>query len=131
MMSYFKKIAPVLRGNARAAQKMGNSIRIYLEGEAKVHFDEDDWEVLQDALTILPLGISPIELQILRALGEKKDNSLTYLAAKTGLTAACVRRDFELYLQKHNLMEISTAGRNLTEKGHLYLKALDKNHEKK
>jgi len=131
--SLLKEIAPILRGNARAAQKMGNSIRIYLEGEHKKHFDKKDWETLQDALSILPLGLSPIELQILRALGEKKDNSLTYLAAKTGLTKACVQRDFELYLQKHNLMEISTAGRNLTEKGHLYLKKLDEknDHEKK
>ena len=32
--------------------------------------------------------------------------------------------DFEMYLQKHNLMEITTAGRRITTKGGEYLKTL-------
>ena len=120
-----KEIAPVLRGNARAAQKMANNMNSYLKRTKGNKFTKKDWATLKHALGILPLGISRIELQILRALAEKKESSLTNLSAKTGLTVQCIRQDFELYIQKHNLMEITTGGRSLTMAGHKYLKNLD------
>ena len=119
------EIAPVLRGNARAAQKMANNMKSYLQRKKDSKFVRKHWEELKHALGILPLGISRIELQILRALAEKKESSLTNLSAKTGLTVQCIRQDFELYIQKHNLMEITTGGRSLTSVGHNYLKDLD------
>jgi len=120
-----QEIAPVLRGNARAAQKMANNMNSYLQRTKGKRFGAKDWKELKHALGILPLGISRIELQILRALAENKESSLTNLSAKTGLTVQCIRQDFELYIQKHNLMEITTGGRCLTMAGHKYLKNLD------
>ena len=119
------EIAPVLRGNARAAQKMANNMKSYLLRTKGKKFSVKDWKALKYALGILPLGISRIELQILRALAEKKESSLTNLSAKTGLTVQCIRQDFELYIQKHNLMQIATGGRSLTSVGHKYLEDLD------
>ena len=121
-----KDIAPVLRGNARAGQKMANNIDAYLKSKSKRSFGVKDWDNLKYALGILPLGLSRIELQLLRILNKSKECSLTNLAAKTGLTPDCLRRDFEMYLQKHSLMEISTTGRNITVKGQKYLENLDK-----
>jgi Holliday junction resolvasome RuvABC ATP-dependent DNA helicase subunit len=120
------EIATVLRGNARAAQKMATNIESYLKHNKKVAFAKEDWNSLKHSLGILPLGLNRIELQILRALAEKKTCSLTHLAAKTGLTKSCVQKDFEMHLQKSNLMEIGREGRGLTQKGHNYLKGLDK-----
>ena len=117
-------IATTLRGNARQAQKMANKIKVYLSSKRRNHFSDEDWGSLTHSLGILPLGLSPIEIQVLGFLGQRKDCSLTYLAAKTGLTKACLQRDFEMYLQKHNLMEITTAGRKITAKGGEYLKQL-------
>ena len=119
------EIAPTLRGNARQAQKMANNIKAYLASQRKLQFDFSDWDKLKYALGILPLGLSRIELQVLRILGNSKECSLTNLAAKTGLTPECLRRDFEMYLQKHSLMEITTTGRSITPKGQEYLKDLD------
>ena len=118
-------IAPVLRGNARAAQKMANNMKSYMQRKKAKKFTKVHWDELKHALGILPLGLSRIEIQILRALGEKKECSLTNLSAKTGLTPQCIRQDFEIYLQKHNLMDITTSGRSLTTVGHRYLKDLD------
>jgi len=73
---------------------------------------------------VLPLGLNRIELQLLRILRDVRDCSLTNLSAKTGLTRECVQRDFEMYLQKMNLMRISTSGRNITPQGLDYLKLL-------
>ena len=119
------EIAPTLRGNARQAQKMANNIKAYLASQRKLQFDYSDWDKLKYALGILPLGLSRIELQVLRILGNSKECSLTNLAAKTGLTPECLRRDFEMYLQKHSLMEITTTGRSITPKGQEYLKDLN------
>jgi Holliday junction resolvasome RuvABC ATP-dependent DNA helicase subunit len=123
------EIAPVLRGNARAAQKMANNITsvVARKGGVPQRFTVLDWKELSYALGILPLGLNRIEVQILNALTEKKECSLTNLAAKTGLTAQCIRQDFELYLQKHNLMDITTGGRSITVDGQRYLKELEKN----
>ena len=115
-------LSSVLRGNARAAQKMATNVQTHLAAKDSTRFGMGDWGYLQHHLGILPLGLSPIELQVLNFLDGRKNCSLTYLAAKTGLTKACLQRDFEMYLQKHNLMEITTEGRAITAKGKKYLK---------
>lgn len=124
--SLLTEIATVLRGNARAAQKMANNIKVYLQAKGNKEFNYADWEEIKHALAILPLGLNEIELQVLGHLATRKECSLTYLAAKTCLTKACLQRDFEMYLQKMNLMEISTAGRAITGKGKDYLEDYEK-----
>jgi len=119
------EIATVLRGNARQAQKMSTHISSFLKSKNKNHFNKNDWKHLSHALGILPLGLSRIELQVLRLLEEKKECSLTFLASKTGLTRSCLQKDFEMYLQKHSLMEIGRGGRALTKKGQEYLKNIE------
>jgi len=119
--SLLEDIAMVLRGNARAAQKMANNMKNYLARAKKKKFDAGDWAKLKHALGIMPLGLNDIEIQILKALRGRKDCSLTNLSAKVGLTAQCIRQDFEMYLQKTNLMSISTGGRSLTGEGEEYL----------
>ena len=115
------EVATVLRGNARAAQKMANNMKTYLASKKSKSFTKKDWSLMSDELGILPLGVNRIELIVLNALKEKKECSLTHLAAKTGLTPQCLRQDFEMYLQKMNLMEVTTSGRSLTKTGHDYL----------
>lgn len=116
------EMASVLRGNARQAQKMANNVNSFLKSKAKKSFVRADWDILKNSLGILPLGLNRIELQILGILATRKESSLTSLSAKTGLSRECIQKDFELYLQKHSLMEITTAGRTLTPKGMQYLK---------
>ena len=125
-----EEIAEVLRGNARAAQKMANNIKAYLKNVSRNNFTTEDWKQLKYSLGILPLGLSRIELQLLRILEEDGECSLTKMAAKTGLTPDCIRRDFEMYLQKNNLMEITRAGRGITKKGQDYLKVAAEQEEK-
>lgn len=124
------EIATVLRGNARAAQKMAINIQSYVGPMDKTDFSFKDWDALKWKLGILPLGLSRIELQILRILTEKKECSLTNLSAKTGLTPECIRRDFEMYLQKMSLMDITTAGRAISTKGQDYIEEIDKYEER-
>jgi len=117
------EIATVLRGNARAAQKMANNIEMF--HGTKGSFTSKLWQELRNTLGILPMGLNRIEVQVLRALSEVGECSLTNLAAKTGMTADALRRDFEMYLQKMNLMQIDRSGRSITAKGRDYLEVHD------
>ena len=120
------EVASVLRGNARQAIKMSGDIKSYLCG--KNQFGNKQWKELSDMLSILPLGLNAIELNLLRFMKNNPDgSSLTNLAAKTGLSREAVQKDYETYLQKHSLMEITAGkGRTITGKGLDYLKGLDK-----
>ena len=117
-------ISSVLRGNARAAQKMAQKIESYCEMNDKKVFKDSDWKKLSKILSIFPLGLNTTEILLLDILKDNKDCSLTNLAAKTGISKHAIQRDFEIYLQKHSLMDITTAGRNITAKGLEYLKKL-------
>ena len=119
-----ESISSVLRGNARAAQKMAQKIESYCEMNNTKLFKNSDWEKLSNILSIFPLGLNTTEILLLNILKDNKDCSLTNLAAKTGISKHAVQRDFEIYLQKHSLMDITTAGRNITAKGLDYLKKL-------
>ena len=120
------EVASVLRGNARAAQKMAIKVQMYLDANERKQekFTQKDWDKLTYTLGIRPLGLRPKEIEILRILKDSRDVSLTRLGSKTGMTPESLRRDYELYLQKNDLMEITTSGRNITPQGKEYLETM-------
>jgi Holliday junction resolvasome RuvABC ATP-dependent DNA helicase subunit len=122
------KIATTLRGNARKAQQMADKIRLALSNKSsrKGLFTKKDWKGLSYTMTIFPLGLTTAEIKLLRTLSEQKYTRLTNLSAKLGLSKACIQRDHELYLQKHNLMEVTPHGRAISTQGIDYLKKLGK-----
>ena len=124
-----ESISSVLRGNARAGQKMAMKMKLHLDAYGKKDFGDEDWKELMDKLNILPLGISVQELNLMRYMARKKATRLTELAAITGLSKGAIQKDYELYLSKMGLMEIQPEGRSLTTKGLEYLNELDKGDE--
>lgn len=116
-------VAPVLRGNARAAQKMANDIRAFL-GKNDTFFAED-WSKMKAELGIHELGLTPLEIQVLRTLAMHKETSLTRLSAVTGMSKESLQKDVEMFLQRQDLMQITTMGRALTARGIDYLKTID------
>jgi Holliday junction resolvasome RuvABC ATP-dependent DNA helicase subunit len=120
-----EQLSTVLRGNARAGQKMAAKIRLYCNSKGSTHFDKGDWGELKDKLGILPLGLTIQELNLMRYMARKKATRLTELAAITGLSKGAIQKDYEMYLSKMGLMEIQPEGRSLTTKGLEYLNELD------
>jgi Holliday junction resolvasome RuvABC ATP-dependent DNA helicase subunit len=122
-------MASVLRGNARSAVELCKKVRTFLTAnnlsETGPVFNMGAWKNLMFNLGILPFGLTRIELQLLRILYENKDMSLTALSAKTMMSRESLQRDVELYLQKLNLMQIDTTGRNITVQGCNYIKEID------
>ena len=117
-------IAKVVRSNARQAIKMAGDVRSYLCGATK--FGRAQWNDLKDILSIKPLGLSPIEIDLMRFMYERPEgSSLTNLAARSGLSRDAVQKDYESFLQNCGFMEITAGkGRQLTSKGYQYLKDL-------
>lgn len=115
----------VCRGNARNTVMLAKDAKTLLATNGKEKFGVSDWNELRVQLGILPLGLSQMELTVLRLLASRKETSLTRLSASTGLTKEALQKDVELFLQKQGLLEITTAGRSITGKGIDYLKQLD------
>jgi len=124
-----KEIASTLRGSGREAFKMARKLSDYCKNRKKKTFNKKDWLILRQILDILPLGISRIELQLMRILLRERHCRLTNLAAKMGLTRACVQKDGEIFLQRNDLIEIDPRGRVLTKEGKELLVNINKNYD--
>ena len=124
-----KEIASTLRGSGREAFKMARKLSDYCKNRKKKTFNKKDWLILRQILDILPLGISRIELQLMRILLRERYCRLTNLAAKMGLTRACVQKDGEIFLQRNDLIEIDPRGRTLTKGGKELLVNINKNYD--
>lgn len=122
-------IASCLRGNARQAQVMANKIDSYLKTKEERVFTSDDWNLLKEKLSILPLGLNQIELRILQTLKCKPEMTLTNLSAIVGMTRSSLQKDFETWLLRNNLIQIAEKGRMLTSKGQEYLKRYEEKEQ--
>jgi Holliday junction resolvasome RuvABC ATP-dependent DNA helicase subunit len=109
-----KHIAPRLRGNGRAAQKMATNIKTYVSQSKTKVFKLSDWNELCRILDIMPHGLNKIELRYLRTLHREGTVRLYNLAAKLQMTRAAIQSDAEIYLQKLNFIDVSTHGRGLS-----------------
>ena len=109
-----KHIAPALRGNGRAAQKMATNIKSYVAANKTNTFKLSDWNELCRILDIMPHGLNKTELRYLRTLHREGTVRLYNLAAKLQMTRSAIQSDAETYLQKLNFIEATNNGRQLT-----------------
>jgi Holliday junction resolvasome RuvABC ATP-dependent DNA helicase subunit len=116
------EVASVCRGNARQAQSMANQISGYLAGKKSNELTKEGWSEIKSKLSIYPLGLSEIELNVIKILKEHGEVRLTNLSAKTNLTKDMLQKNVELYLMRNSLIEIRPTGRALTKKGSDYHK---------
>ena len=116
------EVASVCRGNARQAQSMANQISSYLVSKNSNELNRNGWSEVKDSLSIYPLGLTEIELNVLKILKEHGEVRLSNLSAKTNLTKDMLQKNVELYLVRNNRIEIRPTGRALTKKGHDYHK---------
>jgi Holliday junction resolvasome RuvABC ATP-dependent DNA helicase subunit len=116
------EVASVCRGNARQAQSLANQISSYLMSKKSNKLTIGGWSEIKSKLSIYPLGLSEIELNVIKILKEHGEVRLTNLSAKTNLTKDMLQKNVELYLMRNSLIEIRPTGRALTKKGSDYHK---------
>jgi len=120
--SIIQDVSSVCRGNARQAQSMANQISSYLKSKKYNELTSEGWKDIKSKLSIYPLGLSEIELNVIKILKEHGEVRLTNLSAKTNLTKDMLQKNVELYLVRNSLIEIRPTGRALTQKGSDYHK---------
>ena len=118
--SVIQDVSSVCRGNARQAQSMANQISSYLKSKKYNELTSEGWKDIKSKLSIYPLGLSEIELNVIKILKEHGEVRLTNLSAKTNLTKDMLQKNVEMYLVRNSLIEIRPTGRALTKKGHEY-----------
>jgi Holliday junction resolvasome RuvABC ATP-dependent DNA helicase subunit len=111
-----QEVADTTRGNARSAVKRAREIALFCEAN-KVHFfNGTSWKSLREVLDIKPMGLSNIEVEILKILSERGACSLQMLSAITGMSRTAIQREAEIYLLKRGLMKIN-GQREISGKG--------------
>jgi Holliday junction resolvasome RuvABC ATP-dependent DNA helicase subunit len=113
-------VASVVRQNPRSGIKLSNYIYQYLSNKEEDWLTLSGFNELKKQLNILDLGLSEIELKIMKIL-ENGPKTLTHIAAKLGASKAAVQ-EYEYMLLNYNLLQITVEGRKLTQNGHKYLK---------
>lgn len=111
-----KEVSKSVRNNARNAVMRAKEISLYCGAKKKFLFSLKDYKDLCDQVSILPLGLTYTEKQILEVLNKQGSATLTGLAAKLGLSKTSIQKDHELYLLNKNLIEID-GRRKITSKG--------------
>ncbi len=119
-----EKIVSVIRNSPRFVVDISKDIESFCNLKNNNEFGKKDWAEFKRIHNTRPLGITNLELQVLKYLtmGEK---SLTSIAAKLSLDTTTVRRDVESYLISNNLMEIS-GKRHITGYGLKILRECEK-----
>ena len=116
------EVAETTRGNARSAVMRTKEIMLYCERANQNTYDIKDWKTMSSILDIKPLGLSNLEVELLKILQERGNCSLQMLSAVTGMSRTAIQKEAELYLLKRGLMkingqrEISGKGMNVLEK---------------
>lgn len=111
-----REIATSVRNNARNAVMRAKEISLYCGAKQNYFFSLKEFRDLCDQVSILPLGLSYTEKQILEALNKHGSLTLTGISAKLGLSKTSIQKDHELYLLNKNLIEID-GKRKITKKG--------------
>lgn len=111
-----KEVSTSVRNNARNAVMRAKEISLYCGAKEKYFFSLKDFKDLSENVSILPLGLTYTEKQILEVLNKHGSATLTGLAAKLGLSKTSIQRDHELYLLNKNLIEID-GKRKITARG--------------
>ena len=116
------EVAETTRGNARSAVMRTKEIMLYCERANQNTYDSKDWKKMCGILDIKPLGLSNLEVELLKILQERGNCSLQMLSAVTGMSRTAIQKEAEIYLLKRGLMkingqrEISGKGMNVLEK---------------
>ena len=109
-------VASTARGNARSAVKRAKEILLFVESRDCPTFNKKAWDEMKYILGIKPMGLSNIEVEILRILDERGDCTLQMLSSVTGMSRSALQRDAEIYLLRQGLLKIDGL-RKITKKG--------------
>ena len=114
------EISHTVRGNARSAIKRALEIKAFCNIKNTIKMGRPQWEEMKKVLGIKPLGLTNLEIQILKILKTNGPSSLQMLSAITGMSRSAIQLDAENNLLRTGFMQID-GKRKITSKGNSVL----------
>lgn len=112
-----KSIIDACRGRARDAYLLSDDLKHACKDN---YLSLEDWERYKEIFNINELGLNVMELEYLNILNHHERMSSVNIGKKLGLNRRNIEEEIEVRLMELSLVESSSRGRVLTEKGKRY-----------
>jgi Holliday junction DNA helicase RuvB len=117
-----ERIVTMSRNVPRTLKNLVQNIRVYATCMKTNTITNTIVDRVSAALSIDNLGLTDVDIALLKALSQTRPKSLKTLSNILNVEVINIERIYEPYLLKLGFIEIVTKGRLLTEKGAAYIK---------
>lgn len=116
------EIISTFRGNPRDVVVKAEDLKTYAAAKMCKKITKQIWDSFARVMGVQPMGLSHSEIQVLKAIGRKREASLTDIASVTGFDRSLIQRSLESILVRKNLLQID-GKRKLTADGYRFYHA--------
>jgi Holliday junction resolvasome RuvABC ATP-dependent DNA helicase subunit len=109
-------IMQTFRGNPRDAVVKADDLKTFAAAKKLKEIKQQDWVSFSRTMGVLPLGLTSSEIQVIKAIGKKRECSLNDISAITGFDRSLIQRNLEGILVRKGLMSVD-GKRRLTGEG--------------
>lgn len=109
------------RGRARDAYLLSQNIKRYCRMNNITLFSNEHWKKVKEIFGIHDFGLTTQEVRLMQEVSNSSPISSSNLAIKMGVSVANVESELEVRLRELNLLDNTSRGRVLTQKGETYL----------
>jgi Holliday junction resolvasome RuvABC ATP-dependent DNA helicase subunit len=99
-------IMQTFRGNPRDAVVKADDLKTFAAAKKLNEIKQQDWITFSQVMGVKPFGLSASEIQVVKAIGKKREASLNDISAITGFDRSLIQRNLEGILVRKGLMEI-------------------------
>lgn len=124
-----QELAYFCRGRARDAFKLSQDIGRVIDVTGDNYFEQKDFEHLAQVLNMHQMGITDMEFNLIKVIQEYGFISAANIASKMGIEEHNVVDELEPRLRELRLIDSTSKGRMLTEKGKIYYEKVQKANE--
>lgn len=110
------EIISTFRGNPRDVVVKAEDLKTFSAAKTCDKITKQIWESFSKTMGIRPMGLTFSEMQVIKAIGKKREASLTDISSVTGFDRSLIQRSLESILVRKNLMTID-GKRKLTGEG--------------
>jgi len=114
------ELSDACRSRARDAFVLAQNIKRYTSLNRRNKFTQEDWSDIKDIFEIFPMGLNKEEVKLLRKIKEYGAISCSNLALEMMVNEDNIKSEIEVRLRELGLIENTTKGRKITEKGQKY-----------
>ena len=111
-----EEIYSCFRGNPRDAVVKAEDLKTFSAANKCKQITKQIWDSFSKTMGVGPLGLNNSEIKIIKAVGKKREASLTDVASVTGFDRSFIQRSLEAILVRKNLLTID-GKRKLTADG--------------